>query len=122
MKKVSEMLIAVSGDLLKGAENLEEMQAHVDLVKMAWNMSLSSGKKRSVRLKRFIESQRDRAPSIEALEGLEREFRRIMQQKDKLFPTVKKRVEFAAAIEESEDNYILRAYFTDGANSKPIAE
>gem|GEM_PF-5279115 len=27
MKKVSEMLIAVSGDLLKSVENLEEMQA-----------------------------------------------------------------------------------------------
>ncbi|PFG10733.1 hypothetical protein ATI45_3210 [Marinobacter sp. LV10MA510-1] len=58
------MLIAVSGDLLKSVENLEEMQAHLDLVKTAWNMSLSSGKKRNGKLKKFIESQRARAPSI----------------------------------------------------------
>lgn len=115
MKKVTEMLIAVSGELLTTVDNLEEMQAHLDLVKIAWNMSLSSGKKRNGKLKRFIESQRHRAPSIEALEGLEWEFRRIMKQKDLLFPAVKKKVEFATAIEESENNYIIRAYFTNEA-------
>ncbi len=120
MKKVSEMLIAVSGDLLKSVDNLEEMQAHLDLVKTAWNMSLSSGKKRNGRLKKFIESQRSRAPSTEALEGLEWEFRRMMQQKDKLFPTVKKKVEFATAIEEDTNDYIIRAYFTNGAEQPPI--
>jgi hypothetical protein len=65
------MLIAVSGELLKNVDNLEEMQVHLDLVKTAWNMSLSSGKKRNGKLKRFIESQRLRAPSVEVLEGLE---------------------------------------------------
>jgi hypothetical protein len=37
-----------------------------------------------------------------------------MKQKDLLFPAVKKKVEFATAIEESENNYIIRAYFTNG--------
>jgi hypothetical protein len=120
MEKVSEMLIAVSGDLLKTVDSLEEMQAHLDLVKAAWNMSLSAGKNRNEKLKRFIESQRPRAPSIEALEGLEWEFRRIMKRKDKLFPTVKKKVEIAMAIEESKNSYIIRAYFT-GAERRPIA-
>lgn len=120
MEKVSEMLIAVGGDLLKSVDSLEEMQAHLDLVRAAWNMSLSSGKKRNGRLKRFIESQRSRAPSIEALEGLEWEFRRIMKQKDRLFPAVKKKVEIATAIETSKDNYIIRAYFTNGVERSPI--
>ena len=115
------MLIVVSGDLLKRAESLEEMQAHLDLVKAAWNMSLSSAKKRKGKLNKFIEYQRPHAPSIEALEGLEWEFRRIMKQKDKLFPTVKKKVEFATAIEESKDIYIIRADFTNGAEPSPIA-
>lgn len=121
MEKVSKMLIAVAGDLLKSVDSLEEMQAHLDLVKTAWNMSLSSGKKRNGKLKKFIESQRPHAPSIEALEGLEWEFRRIMKQKDKIFPTVKRKVEFATAIETSKDDYIIRAYFTDGAERNPIA-
>jgi len=115
LEKVSEMLIAVGGDLLENVNNLEEMQAHLDLVKTAWNMSLCSGKKRNGRLHKFIESQRPYAPSIEALEGLERMFMRIMKQKDELFPAIKKKVEFATAIETSKDNYIIRAYFTGDA-------
>jgi hypothetical protein len=43
-----------------------------------------------------------------------------MQQKDKLFPTVKKKVEFATAIEEDTNDYIIRAYFTNGAEPPPI--
>ena len=121
MKKVSEMLIAVGGDLLDCVDSLEEMQAHLDLVKAAWNMSLSSGKKRNGKLKRFIESQRPHAPSNEALEGLEWELRRVMKQKDRLFPKIKKKVEFATAIEISTDDYIIRAYFINGAERSPIA-
>lgn len=119
MEKVSEMLIAVGGDLLKSVDSLEEMQVHLDLVRAAWNMSLSSGKKRNGKLKKFIESQRSRAPSTEALEGLEWEFRRIMKQKDKLFPSVKKKVEFATAIETSKDNYTVRAFFFNGVECSP---
>ncbi|WP_257296800.1 hypothetical protein [Endozoicomonas sp. YOMI1] len=37
MKKVSEMLLSVSGDMLKTPRNKEEMQAHLHLVVHAWN-------------------------------------------------------------------------------------
>ena len=112
MKKVSEMLLEVGGDLLSSVDCREEMQAHLDLVKNAWNMSLYSEKKRKVKLKDFIESQKKHAPSVEALKGLEWEFRRILKQKDRLFPTIEKKVEFAEAIETGKDDYIIRAYFT----------
>ncbi len=82
MEKVSEMILAVTGDLLQVPDSQEEMQAHLELVKNAWNMSLYSEKKRKGTLKRFIESQRPCVPSIEELKGLEWEFRRIMKQKD----------------------------------------
>ncbi len=120
MQKVSEMILAVAGDLLKVPDSREEMQAHLELVKHAWNMSLYSEKGREGKLKRFIESQRPHAPGIEELKGLEWEFRRIMKQKDILFPSVKKKIAIAEAIETSKDNYIIRAYFTDDAESKYI--
>lgn len=115
--KVSEMMIEVSGDLLKTPANLEEMQAHVELVKRAWNMSLYSNNKRKSKLKRFIDSQTSYAPSVEALKGLEWQFRRIIKQKDTLFPKIRRRIEFAEAIEENKDNYVVRAYFTDASDS-----
>ena len=112
MKKVSEMLLEVAGDLLTMPENRDEMQAHLDLVKQAWNMSLYSKKKRKSKLNCFIESQRPYAPNIEALKGLEWEFRRVMSQKDELYPTVKNKIEYAEVIETDKDSYIIRAYFT----------
>ena len=117
MEKVSEMILAVSGELLKVPENQPEMQAHLELVKLAWNMTLYSEKKRKGKLKKFIESQKPYAPSIEELKGLEWEIRRIMKQKDKLFPSVKKKIKIAEAVETSKDNYIIRAYFTDESES-----
>lgn len=115
MEKVSEMLIAISGDLLTSADSLDEIQAHLDLVKTAWNMSLLPEKKRNGKLKKFIKFQSPHAPSKEALRGLELELRRIMKQKDKSFPGVNRKVEMAAAIEVGKDDYIIRAHFTEGA-------
>ena len=101
------MLIEVSGDILESCDSIEEMQAHLDLVKHAWNLSLYSENKRKVKLNRFIDSQRPHAPSEESLKGLEWEYRRIMKQRIVLYPKVKRKIEYAEAIETSKDNYII---------------
>jgi len=113
MDKVSEMIIAVAGDLLKTPGSQEEMQAHLDLVKNAWNMSLYSENKRKSKLKKFIDSQKYHAPNVEALKGLEWEFRRIMKQRDSLYSSVKKKIVIAEAIETGKNDYIIRAYFSE---------
>ncbi len=118
MNKVSEMVIAVAGDVLQSPDNKEEMEAHLDLVIRAWNMSLYSESKRKEELKKFIKSQKPYAPNSESLKGLEWEIRRIMKQKNTLYPKVKKKIEFAEVIETSKDHYIIRAYSTSDARSK----
>lgn len=110
MEKVSEMLIAVSGDLLQAPDNLEEMQAHLDLARHAWNMSLLPDQKAKYELKAFIKKQKKYAPNIEALKGLELEYRRIIKQRKVLYPEATRKIEVAQAIESSKDNYIIRAY------------
>ncbi len=112
MQKVSEMMIAVGGDLLKQAGSLDEMQAHLEMVKHAWNISLYSEKKKKGKLKKFIESQKPYAPSKEDLLGLEWEYKRIMKQKEKLYPSVKSKIVIAEAVEKGKDDYVIRAYFT----------
>jgi len=118
MNKVSEMIIAVAGDVLQRPDSKEEMEAHLEIVICAWNMSLYSANKRKIKLNKFIESQKPYAPNSEALKGLEWEIRRIMKQKNTLYPKVKKKIEFAEVIETGEDNYIIRAYSTNDAISK----
>jgi hypothetical protein len=113
MQKVSEMMIAVGGNLLLEAGSLEDMQARLDLVKHAWNISLYSENKSRAKLKSFIKSQKSFAPSEEALMELEWEYKRIMKQKQKLYPSIKEKVVIAEAVETSKDDYIIRAYFTN---------
>ena len=109
--KISEMLIAVSGELLQSVDSQQEMQAHLDLVKTAWNMATESGDKRKQELKRFMSMQERYAPSAEALKTLEWEMRKIMKQKDRLFPEVNNKVVIAEAVEIDKNDYIIRAYF-----------
>lgn len=120
MKKVSEMMIAVGGDLLTQVDSLEEMQAHLEIVKHAWNISLYSEKKRIAKLKNFIESQKSYAPNQEALLGLEWHYKRIIKQKQQLYPSVKQKVAIAEAVETGKDNYIIRAYFTNSEYENTI--
>ena len=113
MQKVSEMMVAVAGDLLQQAQSLEDMQARLEMVKHAWNISLYSEKKRKAKLKSFIESQKPYAPSKEALMELEWECLRIIKQKQKLYPSINEKVVIAEAVEKEKDDYIIRAYFTN---------
>jgi len=111
MKKISEMLIAISGDLLQTPDNLMEMQAHLDIAKHAWNLAIMPVEKERLELQAFLKQQAPYAPSAEALQGLEWEYKRIIKQKRKLFPTVLSEIKHAQAVETSKDNYIIRAHF-----------
>ena len=111
MKKVSEMLIAISGDLLQAPDSLVEMQAHLDIAAHAWNLSLLPKAKSKYELQKFIKTQKPNAPNLEQLKGLEAEYERIIEQKQKLFPDVLNKIKLAEAVETSKNKYIIRAYF-----------
>ena len=109
--KISEIIIDVGGDLITCVDSLEEMQSHLDLVCNALNMALYPPKIRQKKLKEFITTQKPYAPSPEALKGLEWEFRRIMKQKDKKYPSINNKIVNAVAIEKAKDDYVIRALF-----------
>ena len=111
MKKISEMLIAISGDLLQTPDSVMEMQAHLDIATHAWNLSILPEENEKNELQMFLKKQEPNAPSAEALKGLEWEYRRIIKQKRKMFPEVLKEIKHAEAVETSKDNYIIRALF-----------
>lgn len=111
MKKLSEMMLAVGGDLLTAVDCVEEMQAHLNLVRTAWNIAVLPPAGRDAEIKAFIEVQRPHAPSAEALAGLEDEIRRVVGRKDKLFPEERRPVEYAQVLHKGGDDYVIRAYF-----------
>ena len=110
---VSEMLIHVGGDLLKSVSSLQEMQARVDIVITAWNMSLNPRADRKIKLKKFIKKQRGFAPNKEALKSLEAEIKKMMKQKSLLYPEIESGITKAEVIEKAKDEYEIKAYFKD---------
>ena len=111
MTKISEMLIAISGDLLKTPDNLMEMQAHLDIAKHAWNLAILPVEKEKHELNAFLKTQELYAPNAAALKGLEWEYKRIIKKKRMLYPKVLSEIKHAEAVETSKDNYIIRAIF-----------
>lgn len=110
---VSEMLVHVGGELLNSANNLQEIQARLDIVRTAWNMSLNSRMERKAELKEFINGQRDFAPNRDALKGLEAEIKRLIKQKSLLYPDIKNEVVNAEAIEKENNDYEIKAHFNE---------
>ena len=112
-ENISEMLVHVGGDLLKSAHSLQEMQARVDMVKIAWNMSLNTQEVRKIKLKQFLKKQKKFAPSKEALKSLESEIKKIIIRKLELYPGADKELERAEVVEKAKDEYEIKAYFND---------
>lgn len=111
MKKISEMLIEISGGLLQSPDSLVEMQASLDIAAHAWNLSIMSKENEKYELQNFLSEQGQYAPSPEVLKELEWEYKRIIKQKRKLYPDVLSKVRHAEAVETSKGNYIIRAFF-----------
>jgi hypothetical protein len=112
-QKISAMMIGIASELLKTPESQEEMQAHLDLVRTAWNIAIKSDMVRKREIKAFIKKQKKYAPSKEALKGLGWEIRRVIKQKDKLYPDVNNRIITAEAVHEGGVGYVIRAYFAE---------
>jgi len=110
-QNVSEMLVHVGGDLLKSASSLQEMQARLDIVKTAWNMSLKARADRKVELRQFIKKQKEFAPNREALKGLESELKRVIKQKNASYPDIDSEVVKAEATQKGRDDYDIKAHF-----------
>lgn len=114
---VSEMLVKVGGALLQSANSLQEMQARLDIVKTAWNISLNSRLDRKSALKQFLTKQKQFAPNREALKGLEFELKRIIKQKVLLYPDIDNEIVNAEAVVQENNSYEIKAHFKDAAQS-----
>ena len=76
---VSEMLVHVGGELLNSANSVQEMQARLDIVRAAWNMSLNSRMERKAELKKFINKPTNAENCIQYL-ALDKKFHDLLSQ------------------------------------------
>ena len=112
-QNISQMLVDISGDLLQSVGNKQEMQSRLDIVIVAWNMSLHSRLDRPLKLKRFLRKQKGQAPSKEALKALESEIKKIIKHKDNLYPDACTELVRVEAVQQTNESYEIKVFFKD---------
>lgn len=112
-ENTSQMLVDISGDLLYSAGSASELQSRLDMLVVAWNMSLLSRADRALKMKRFIRKQKSAAPSKEALKSLEGEIKKIVKRKLDLYPGLDTELVRAEALIQSQDSFEIKVYFKD---------
>ena len=115
---VSEMLLHIGGDFLQSMTSRQELQARVDIVKTAWNISLNPLQDRKKALKECLKKYRNIAPSKEALKGLEGEINEFILQKDLLYPDVTSEIVNTDVSEKGLHDYVIKAYFKEKDQTK----
>lgn len=112
-ENISQMLVDISDDLLQSVDQKQELQSRLDIVVTAWNMSLHSRLDRPLKLKRFLRKQKDAAPSKEALKHLEAEIKKIIKNKDNLYPHEHTELVRAEAVQQTKETFEIKVFFKD---------
>lgn len=112
-ENISQVLVDISGELLHSVAQKQELQSRLDIVVTAWNMSLHTRLDRPLKLKRFLRKQKAAAPNKEALKLLEAEIKKIIKNKDNLYPDENTELVRAEAIQQSKDTFEIKVFFKD---------
>ena len=96
--KVSEMVLGFAGDYIAMGESVEEKQEYLNGAVSAWNIACLDEKYREKTIKRYMAEYRKLNPtqSKHDFRDIEEDLRKLIKQKDKLYPAV--RVQIANAI------------------------
>jgi hypothetical protein len=121
-QNISQMLVDISGKLLQSVATRQEMQARLDIVVAAWNMTLDSRANRQLKLKRFLKKQKAFAPSKEALKALELEIKTIMKHKDNLYSAIDTVLVRAEAIAQTTESFEIKVYFKDKEEEEKLRQ
>ena len=121
-KKASEMLIDIAGGFITDSVELKEVEIHLEITVIAWNIAILPKEKRKSKLNRYIRKQAIYAPSKKDLEELKTEMKRLINNKVKKYPMVKNKIEKAEAIDKNNE-FVIRAHYhkNSGDNREFIA-
>ena len=95
--KVSEMVLGFAGDYIAMGESIGEKQEYLNDAVSAWNIACLDEKDRESMIKRYMAEYRKLNPthSKRDFRDTEENFRILIKQKDKLYPSI--RVQIAGA-------------------------
>jgi len=93
-QKVSEMICEFADDFIKSCRTLEEKQNRLTAACSAWNMACKPPDVRDRLLNRYVESYKSYNPGIsdEEVSGIRSTMAKLIQNKLRLFPAVRKQI------------------------------
>ena len=87
--KISEMLLKVAAGYIDLGENLEQRENYLRSACSAWNIACLPQPKRETAIKKYLEQfQKINQADHSDCRGFEEDIRRLINQKDKLYPDV----------------------------------
>lgn len=87
--KISEMLLKVAAGYIDLGENLEQRENYLRSACSAWNIACLPQPKRETAIKKYLEQfQKINQVAGSDYQGFEEDLRRLITQKDKLYPDV----------------------------------
>ena len=109
MKKVSQMLIDVSGEFLTSEPDPQELAIRADIAMIAWNIAILPKSHRNPVLNEYLKKLSPRAPNQEAIDSLKAEISTIIKRKIAMYPSSKEKLDRIEVIDKGSE-YTIRAY------------
>jgi hypothetical protein len=110
--KLSQMIIDLASDYIDLGSTLEEKQNYLNVVCIAWNISLFPEKSEKAALAHFLDNYKKNNPteSEKNIQNIKRDMEFLIQKKRSLFLNSKSPIEYAKITENDVEYKITVAY------------
>jgi hypothetical protein len=107
--KISEMIIAFSGDYISMGNTIEEKHSYLNAACTAWNISILPKHERKKEISNYINEYKRLNPHVSDQSNLRHDIEKLIKQKIRMFPDVKKRIYNAEIIKNGDEYSIFAA-------------
>ena len=110
--KLSQMIIDLASDYIDLGSTLDEKQNYLNVVCIAWNISLFPERAEKDALAHFLDNYKKNNPteSEENIQNIKRDMEFLIRKKRSLFPDSKSAIEYAKITENDVEYKITVAY------------
>lgn len=107
--KISQLLIEFARDFIEFGETVEDMQNHLNIACVAWNIAILPYRERKQSLERIMTEFKAVTPDAEAVENFRNDMNELIKRKNKMFPAIKVSIAKATIVDEGDGDYKIYA-------------
>ena len=118
--KISQMIIDLASDYIELGSTLESKQNHLNVVCIAWNISILPERNRKMAITHFLANYKKNNPGDDEknMKNIERDMELLIEEKIRRFPHFTTPIEYATISENDSEYRIVVA--SSPTRTKPI--